>query len=137
VKYAIDIRQTRAGYVKTGGVELGEARLYLLSEPTESISWVWISASIVLGDPECYAFASNPKGEVLSWRELSLSQKGTLSPAQILKDAGYDVVEPTDFMRRALESEDFELLAVAGDQAEERGLHDCAEACRELRTLKA
>lgn len=50
-----------------------------------------ISATELYGDVETFIFASNERGEVSDWRELSGSQRGVYSAAAVLAELGYSV----------------------------------------------
>lgn len=78
----------------------GHAALYRLSEPLGS-DWdeesvktdlVVVSAAVVTYcGPETYIFAADEDGQIASWSELPGSMKGTLSHAEALEGAGYEV----------------------------------------------
>lgn len=141
MKYAIGMYVTREAAApprsRQASVHFGEAHLYVLTPPAETRdgtppTYVLISASTVLGEPETYAFASDANGFIGSYSELPMSQKGTLDHHRILRDEGYAVLSPTAMMHDAIARADYDALAVASDQAEEMGLSDHAEASRQL-----
>lgn len=53
--------------------------------------YVVSSATTVLGEPETYLFPATRDGEIVNWRELEGSQKGTLSHADVLAALGYAI----------------------------------------------
>jgi hypothetical protein len=77
----------------------GDKAVYKLSEPykgyddSEPTEYLYVSTASVFGSPETYAFPANEKGEVTSWTELPCSTKGDYSHADVLRDAGYELVE--------------------------------------------
>lgn len=80
----------------------GHAALYRLSEPLDSewneeapkAEFVVVSAAVVMYcGPETYIFAADEAGEVTNWCELPGSMKGTLSHAEALEHAGYEVAK--------------------------------------------
>lgn len=75
----------------------GDARLYILSEPTaydhnQESDYVIVSAVIALmSGPETYIFPANEEGEVIDWGELEGSFRGGLDHEKALTSAGYEV----------------------------------------------
>lgn len=78
-------------------VTFGDAALYRLSEPLTyddekpPCGHVFVSTSCVLGTWETYAFAASESGDVLSWAELSGSEKETLDHERVLGNMGYEL----------------------------------------------
>lgn len=71
----------------------GRAALYRMNPPYEGHEHVIVSAvNVPLSGPETYIFPADLNG-IISWSELSGSQRGTLSRAAVLRDIGYNVKE--------------------------------------------
>ena len=70
----------------------GEAALYRMTPPYLNSSWLIISASTVMGEPETYVFRGDPRGKIVSWNELGGSQRGTLDHKKVITDIGYRLV---------------------------------------------
>ena len=74
------------------------ARLYKLSEPVEidplagggTTSYVVVSASTAMGEPETLIFPSDEHGEVKRMFEIG-GWRGTLDHAEVLRDMGFTV----------------------------------------------
>jgi hypothetical protein len=81
----------------------GHAALYKLSTPlihegyddvqTNHSYVVVSSAHVPFSGPETYIFGANKHGEVVNWSELEGSRRGVYSHADVLRKAGYEVVE--------------------------------------------
>ena len=93
-----DHRGTPKGYP---GV-MGEATAYYLNPPLEQADWdsgttqshtyVWVSQAAPLGDWETYIFPADSEGVPTSWGELDGSRKGFISPDDLMRELGYEVI---------------------------------------------
>lgn len=64
--------------------------VYVCDPPLDGHRYVVVSAVEVAGSgAETYIFPSNQDGKIVSWTELTGSQRGTLSHEKALKSAGY------------------------------------------------
>ena len=70
-------------------LEFGPASIYRMDPPIDGYGHIYMSASNVIGRPECYAFGADADGKVLDWCELHCSQRGTLDHDDVLCNAGY------------------------------------------------
>jgi len=69
----------------------GTAHLWRLDPPHDGHDIIVTSAVVTPSGPEIYAFGSDMTGDISSWLELSMSQRGILDHERILVDAGYAV----------------------------------------------
>lgn len=71
----------------------GQAALYKLDPPYEGEDHVIVSATVApFTGGETYIFSATPEGEVKDWGAMPGSLRGTLSHAEVLESAGYEVV---------------------------------------------
>lgn len=91
----------RATFVRLVRPTPGRAELFRLDPPPidcrgAPCPYVVASAVDVMGLPEVYLFASDERGKILHWDELSGSRRGTLDIDAVLRDLGYEVVRWSD-----------------------------------------
>jgi hypothetical protein len=89
------IREEKAGgpeRLPSGGIVPGDAAVVEVDPPLEGHRFVFVSETVVFGDPETYAFPATADGHVASWLELEISQKGSISWRDLLASAGYEVM---------------------------------------------
>ena len=71
-----------------------KATLYKMQPPYEGNEYVIASAVMVMfSGPETYLFAALADGEPVNMSELPASSRGTLSHAEVLAAAGYEIHE--------------------------------------------
>jgi len=99
----------KATFIKKMGREFnGDARLYRVEPPIEyekydsdngeykkyQTDYVVVSAAdVMFSGPETYIFASDEKGEIKYWGELSGSRKGVLDHHYVLREAGVEDIK--------------------------------------------
>ncbi len=84
-------------------LSLGPACVYRVDPPIVQSSWddeeppavheyVWVSQAAPLGNWETYIFAADEVGTVTDWSELDGSRKGYITPDDLMREIGYEIV---------------------------------------------
>lgn len=99
---AIKFREEKAR--GSGGYpgKMGPCAAYRLEPPLINIDWddseesheyIFVSQAAPLFMWETYIFAADENGEVNNWGELDGSRKGYITPDDLLRELGYEVVD--------------------------------------------